>query len=89
MKPTADLLLRGNRASKTRRFKGWQDLVSRLVWAGFNPMSFTGAGYAAPTAQQAADGQMGAYTPASGDVMQQYMTPYLQGALQPQYDAGA
>ena len=34
MKPTADLLLRGNRASKTRRFKGWQDLVSRLVWAG-------------------------------------------------------
>jgi hypothetical protein len=54
---------------------------------GFNPMSFTGAGYAAPTAQQAADGQMGAYTPASGDVMQQYMSPYLQGALQPQYDA--
>jgi hypothetical protein len=50
-------------------------------------MSFTGAGYAAPTAQQAADGEMGAYTPASGDVMQQYMTPYLQGALQPQYDA--
>ena len=29
----------------------------------------------------------GTYTPASGDVMQQYMTPYLQGALQPQYDA--
>jgi hypothetical protein len=53
----------------------------------YNPMSFTGAGYAAPTAQQAADGEMGAYTPASGDVLQQYMTPYLQGALQPQYDA--
>ena len=49
--------------------------------------SFTGAGYTPPTAQQAVDGQMGAYTPASGDVMQQYMTPYLQGALQPQYDA--
>jgi hypothetical protein len=54
---------------------------------GFNPMSFTGAGYAAPTAQQAAGGEMGAYTPASGNVLQQYMTPYLQGALQPQYDA--
>jgi hypothetical protein len=30
---------------------------------------------------------MGAYTPASGNTVQQYMTPYLQGALQPQYDA--
>jgi hypothetical protein len=53
----------------------------------YDPMSFTGAGYAAPTAQQAAAGETGAYTPASGDVLQQYMTPYLQGALQPQYDA--
>lgn len=49
--------------------------------------SFTGAGYAAPTAAQAAVGETGAYTPASGNVLQQYMTPYLQGALQPQYDA--
>jgi hypothetical protein len=55
----------------------------------YDPMSFTGAGYAAPTAQQAAAGEMGAYTPASGNVVQQYMTPYLQGALQPQYDAAA
>jgi len=53
----------------------------------YNPMSFTGAGYAAPTAAQAAAGETGTYTPASGDVLQQYMTPYLQGALQPQYDA--
>ena len=30
---------------------------------------------------------MGAYTPATDNVLQQYMTPYLQGALQPQYDA--
>ena len=51
--------------------------------------SFTGAGYAPPTAAQAAAGGMGAYTPASGDIMQQYMTPYLQGALQPQYDAAS
>jgi hypothetical protein len=49
--------------------------------------SFTGAGYAPPTAAQAAAGETGAYTPASGNVLQQYMTPYLQGALQPQYDA--
>ena len=55
----------------------------------YDPMSFTGAGYAAPTAQQAAAGEMGAYTPASGNVVQQYMTPYLQGALQPQYDAAS
>jgi hypothetical protein len=68
-------------------FQGLAGLSVPTSMGGFNPMSFTGAGYAAPTAQQAADGQMGAYTPASGDVMQQYMTPYLQGALQPQYDA--
>ena len=53
----------------------------------YDPMSFTGAGYAAPTAQQAAAGEMGAYTPASGNVVQQYMSPYLQGALDPQYAA--
>ena len=53
----------------------------------YDPMSFTGAGYAAPTAAQAAAGETGTYTPASGNVLQQYMTPYLQGALQPQYDA--
>lgn len=53
----------------------------------YDPMSFTGAGYAAPTAAQAAAGETGTYTPASGNVLQQYMSPYLQGALQPQYDA--
>ena len=68
-------------------FQGLAGLNVPTSMGGFNPMSFTGAGYAAPTAQQAADGEMGAYTPASGDVLQQYMTPYLQGALQPQYDA--
>tara|TARA_R100001369_G_scaffold76809_1_gene106034 strand:+ start:575 stop:1354 length:780 start_codon:yes stop_codon:yes gene_type:complete len=53
----------------------------------YTPQSFTGAGYAAPTTAQAAAGETGAYTPASGNTVQQYMTPYLQGALQPQYDA--
>jgi hypothetical protein len=32
---------------------------------------------------------MGAYTPASGNVVQQYMTPYLEAALEPQYQAAA
>jgi len=54
---------------------------------GFTPQSFTGAGYTPPTDQQAVDGGIGTYTPASDNVLQQYMTPYLQGALQPQYDA--
>tara|TARA_R110000823_G_scaffold16694_1_gene53353 strand:- start:548 stop:1405 length:858 start_codon:yes stop_codon:yes gene_type:complete len=53
----------------------------------YNPMSFTGAAYAPPTAQQTAAGQPGAYTPASGNVVQQYMTPYLQASLDPQLAA--
>jgi hypothetical protein len=53
----------------------------------YNPMSFTGAAYAPPTAAQTAAGQPGAYTPASGNVVQQYMTPYLQSVLDPQYAA--
>jgi hypothetical protein len=53
----------------------------------YNPMSFTGAAYAPPTAQQTAAGQQGAYTPASDSVVQQYMTPYLQASLDPQYAA--
>jgi hypothetical protein len=51
--------------------------------------SFTGAGYTPPTAAQAAAGETGAYTPASGNVVQQYMTPYLEAALEPQYQAAA
>ena len=80
-------LTAGQSGLQDTAFQGLAGLSVPTSMGGFNPMSFTGAGYAAPTAQQAADGQMGAYTPASGDVMQQYMTPYLQGALQPQYDA--
>jgi hypothetical protein len=53
----------------------------------YNPMSFTGAAYAPPTAAQTAAGQPGAYTPASGNVVQQYMTPYLQASLDPQLAA--
>jgi len=73
---------------QTQAFQGLGSLNMPTADMGaFNPQSFTGAGYAAPTAQQVVDGETGTYTPASGDVLQQYMTPYLQGALQPQYDA--
>ena len=68
-------------------FTGLGGLSAPTSMGAYTPESFTGAGYAAPTAQQTVDGQMGAYTPASGNVLQQYMTPYLQGVLQPQYDA--
>jgi len=53
----------------------------------YNPMSFTGEAYAPPTAAQAAGGQFGVTTPASGNVVQQYMTPYLQASLDPQLAA--
>jgi hypothetical protein len=74
----------GQSQLQNQAFSGLANLaVPQASMAG----SFTGAGYAPPTAQQAVDGQMGAYTPATDNVLQQYMTPYLQGALQPQYDA--
>ena len=74
----------GQSQLQNQAFSGLANLaVPQASMAG----SFTGAGYTPPTAQQAVDGQMGAYTPATDNVLQQYMTPYLQGALQPQYDA--
>ena len=80
-------LTAGSSELQNKYFQGIGALSAPTGMGGFNPTSFTGAAYAAPTAQQAVDGQMGAYTPASGNVLQEYMTPYLQGALQPQYDA--
>ena len=77
-------LTAGQSTLQDTAFQGLANLgVPQASTAG----SFTGAGYTPPTAQQAVDGQMGAYTPATDNVLQQYMTPYLQGALQPQYDA--
>ena len=74
----------GQSQLQNQAFSGLANLaVPQASMAG----SFTGAGYVPPTAQQAVDGQMGAYTPATDNILQQYMTPYLQGALQPQYDA--
>ena len=86
--PYTGPLTPGASSLQTQAFQGLGSLNMPTAGMGaFNPQSFTGAGYAAPTAAQAAAGETGTYTPASGDVMQQYMTPYLQGALQPQYDA--
>ena len=57
---------------QTTAFQGLANLgMPQASTAG----SFTGAGYTAPTAQQAVDGQMGTYTPATDNVLQQYMTP--------------
>ena len=81
-------LTAGQSALQTQAFQGLAGLnIPTTAQTTYDPMSFTGAGYAAPTAAQAAAGETGTYTPASGNVLQQYMTPYLQGALQPQYDA--
>jgi len=81
-------LTAGESGLQTTAFQGLANLtMPTAAQTTYDPMSFTGAGYAAPTAAQAAAGETGTYTPASGNVLQQYMTPYLQGALDPQYAA--
>jgi len=81
-------LTAGESALQAQAYQGLGALqMPTAQQTAYDPMSFTGAGYAAPTAAQAAAGETGTYTPASGNVLQQYMTPYLQGALDPQYEA--
>ena len=80
-------LTAGQSGLQDTAFQGLAGLSVPTSMGGFNPQSFTGAGYTPPTATQAAAGGTPTYTPASGNVLQEYMTPYLQGALQPQYDA--
>ena len=80
-------LTAGQSSLQDTALTGLGGLSTPTSMGAYTPQSFTGAGYAAPTAAQAVAGEMGAYTPASGNTVQQYMTPYLQGALQPQYDA--
>ena len=87
--PYTGPLTPGTSSLQTQAFQGLGSLnmpTSNMGAIGAGG-SFTGAGYAPPTAVQAAAGETGTYTPASGDVLQQYMTPYLQGALDPQYAA--
>lgn len=74
-------LTAGPSALQTQAYQGLGALQTP-TGTTYNPMSFTGAAYAPPTA-----GQPGAYTPASNNVVQQYMTPYLQSVLDPQYAA--
>ena len=81
-------LTAGPSALQTQAFQG----LGALQMPGnasmqYNPMSFTGAAYAPPTAADAAAGVPGVTTPASGNVVQQYMTPYLQASLDPQLAA--
>ena len=66
--------------------QAFSGLANLAVPQAFTAGSFTGSAYTPPTAQQALTGGTGSYTPASGNVVQQYMNPYLEAALQPQYD---
>ena len=57
-----------------------------------NVGSFTGSEYVPPTAANALTGATAAegyFGPASGNVVQNYMNPYLEAALQPQYAQAA
>ena len=81
-------LTAGQSNLETQAFQGLGALeMPTASMGGYSPQSFTGAGYAPPTAAQSVAGAPGTFTPASDNTVQQYMTPYLQGALQPQYDA--
>ncbi len=71
--------------------QAYSGLASLGVPQAFTAGSFTGSEYALPTAEEIAAGATageGYYTPASGNVVQQYMNPYLEAALEPQF-AGA
>ncbi len=76
-------LAAGESALQSQAYGG---LASLGVPQAFTTGSFTGSQYVPPTAQQALTGSTGSYTPATGNVVQQYMNPYLEAALQPQYD---
>ena len=80
-------LTAGQSGLQDTAFQGISALSTPTGMGAYTPQSFTGAGYAAPTAAQSVAGAPGTFTPASDNTVQQYMTPYLQGALQPQYDA--
>lgn len=71
--------------------QAYSGLASLGVPQAFTTGSFTGSEYTLPTAEEIAAGAtagQGYYTPASGNVVQQYMNPYLEAALEPQF-AGA
>jgi hypothetical protein len=72
--------------------QAFSGLANLAVPQAFTTGSFTGSEYVPPTAATALGGGTGAagyYTPSSGNVVQQYMNPYLEAALQPQYEQAA
>ncbi len=75
-------LTAGSSALQTQAFQG----LGALQLPQASAASFTGAAYTPLTAEQIASGQTPDFTPASDNVVQQYMNPYLEAVLQPQYD---
>ena len=72
--------------------QAYQGLGSLGVPQAFTAGSFTGSEYVPPTAADALSGGTGTagyYGPASGNVVQNYMNPYLEAALEPQYAQAA
>ena len=79
-------LTAGESALQSQAYLG---LGSLGVPQAFTAGSFTGSEYVPPTAADALAGTTGTagyYGPASGNVVQNYMNPYLEAALQPQYE---
>ena len=71
--------------------QAYSGLASLGVPQAFTTGSFTGSEYTLPTIEEIRTGATageGYYTPASGNVVQNYMNPYLEAALEPQF-AGA
>lgn len=72
--------------------QAYQGLGSLGIPQAFTAGSFTGSEYVPPTAADALSGTTGTagyYGPASGNVVQNYMNPYLEAALEPQYAQAA
>jgi hypothetical protein len=81
-------LTAGPSALQTQAFQGLGALQTPSASSmAYNPMSFTGAAYTMPSAANAAAGATPTFTPASNNVVQNYMTPYLQSVLDPQLAA--
>jgi hypothetical protein len=73
---------------QTQAFQGLGALQTPSASSmAYNPMSFTGSAYTQPSAAALAGGATPTFTPASNNVVQNYMTPYLQSVLDPQYAA--
>jgi hypothetical protein len=81
-------LTAGPSALQTQAFQGLGALQTPSASSmAYNPMSFTGAAYTQPSAAALAGGATPTFTPASNNVVQNYMTPYLQSVLDPQLAA--